>query len=112
MGTHPIFESDFDCLTDRYGLINPESWVNHEESEPLVKCETAEETNDGPIWVTRRPILVQLSRPIHSEVLPTLKASFLKRSVSKPNSQILPLESASACNCSKMVKRSPLSRLM
>merc|ERR1712131_465578 len=109
MGTHPIFESDFDCLTDWYGLINPESWVNHEESELLVKCETAEETNVGPIWVTRKQISVQPSRPIHSEVLPTPRASFLKKSVSKPNSQILPLESVSECNLSKMVKRSPLS---
>merc|ERR1712131_328247 len=91
MGTHPIFESDFDCLTDWYGLINPESWVNHEESELLVKCETAEETNVGPIWVTRKQISVQPSRPIYSEVLPTPRVSFLKKigvEAKQPNSAI------------------------
>merc|ERR1711868_198779 len=25
MGTHPIFESDFDCLTDRFGFLNNEA---------------------------------------------------------------------------------------
>merc|ERR1711990_1269157 len=98
MGLIPFLSPISIVLQTDTDLSNPESWVNHEESDPLVKCETAEETNDGPIWVTRGPILVRLSRPIHSEVLPTLKASFLKRSVSKPNSQILPLESASECN--------------
>merc|ERR1712235_111464 len=27
MGTHPIFESDFDCLTDFGTKNNPSSWV-------------------------------------------------------------------------------------
>jgi len=37
MGTHPIFESDFDCLTD--GLRTkkipiPKSWANQSEDDP------------------------------------------------------------------------------
>ena len=39
------------------------SWVNHAESDVLVKCATVAETNVGPIWATRRPISVPLSRP-------------------------------------------------
>merc|ERR1712021_131539 len=33
MGTHPIFESDFDCLTDMSAFIAESTWVNRAHYE-------------------------------------------------------------------------------
>merc|ERR1712013_576640 len=60
MGTHPIFESDFDCLTAK---IN-RKWASPAESDAPAKCVTDDVINAGPILATRRPIWARLLRPI------------------------------------------------
>merc|ERR1712141_742860 len=85
MGTHPIFESDFDCLTD-----SNRKWANPEEFDARVRCETGDATSDGPILATRRPTWAQLSKLIHSEGLPMPRVFLEKIGVEakQPNSAI------------------------
>merc|ERR1711936_11745 len=82
MGTHPIFESDFDCLTD-----SNRKWANPEEFDARVRCETGDATSDGPILATRRPTWAQLSKLIHSEGLPMRRGLFSRKSASKLNNR-------------------------
>jgi len=35
MGTHPIFESDFDCLTDQHGAVRVLSKSGARNARPL-----------------------------------------------------------------------------
>merc|ERR1712227_259740 len=102
MGTHPIFESDFDCLTEI--TQKAQSWENPVEFDVLVRCATVAESSDGPIWA--------IKRPTPSEALLTLKESSSKKSELKPNSPTQPFESASEFSLSKTERKSLLSSQM
>merc|ERR1712183_1004486 len=87
-------------------------WVNHVASEWHENSELFDENRDGTILVTRKHIWEPLSKPTPLEELLTLKESFWKKLVWKPNSPILLFESASVCSLSKTVRRSQHSYQM
>merc|ERR1712227_14541 len=110
MGTHPIFESDFDCLTEI--TQKAQSWENPVEFDVLVRCATVAVSSDGPIWAIKRPIWALPRRPTLSVALLTLKESSSKKSELKPNSPTQPFESASEFSLSKTERKSLLSSQM
>merc|ERR1712131_532434 len=60
MGTHPIFESDFDCLTDRFGLRpcepSGERSAYADSSVKEGRCEHDPSKLRTIIWATLLPI--------------------------------------------------------
>jgi len=59
MGTHPIFESDFDCLTEKIVKMTSKVYVGNLGSEPLQESDLEEEFQDfghiKEIFVARNP---------------------------------------------------------
>merc|ERR1712189_120841 len=90
MGTHPIFESDFDCLTVKIG----------------------QKPSHGPIWAIKRPIWEPPSRPTPSEVLPMPRESCSKKLESKLSSLTLPSGSVFVSNLSRTERKLLLLSLM
>merc|ERR1712228_958086 len=60
MGTHPIFESDFDCLTDRFGFLNNEASAPFARSDSgrwrLRLCQGACRHRQGTTWRARQEL--------------------------------------------------------
>merc|ERR1712088_94536 len=60
MGTHPIFESDFDCLTDRFGFLNNEASAPFARSDSgrwrLRRCQGACRHRQGTTWRARQEL--------------------------------------------------------
>merc|ERR1712126_803122 len=60
MGTHPIFESDFDCLTDRFGFLNNEASAPFARSYcgrwRLRRCQGACRHREGTTRRTRQEL--------------------------------------------------------
>merc|ERR1711936_513437 len=60
MGTHPIFESDFDCLTDRFGFLNNEASAPFARSDSgrwrLRICQGACRHRQGTTWRARQEL--------------------------------------------------------
>merc|ERR1712154_611631 len=74
MGTHPIFESDFDCLTD-YGLEQPLKWLlvkisvlpkekREAKRRSLIHSPRKNGTRSKPHLFSRTEILVKLWSPV------------------------------------------------
>merc|ERR1712098_237319 len=74
MGTHPIFESDFDCLTD-YGLEQPLKWLlvkisvlpkekREAKRRSLIHSPRRNGTRSKPHLFSRTEILVKLWSPV------------------------------------------------
>merc|ERR1712021_247736 len=94
MGTHPIFESDFDCLTDyRFGPKNNQPWANRVEFDVHAKCAIADAINAGPIWAIRRRTWGLRRRRTRLVAPPTPMASCWRRLASRQNSPTPPFAS-------------------
>merc|ERR1712021_99229 len=91
-----------------YLLFIYKTWVliNQEKLMLGVSSEFTEDSNCGPIWVTKREILVQNGRS-HSLKLPMLPVSLLKRLVSNANSPTPVSESVLESNSRRITKESP-----
>merc|ERR1711892_477241 len=99
MGTHPIFESDFDCLTESHGCRSARWLV--QENVALVRaallCEQVDEQKPmGPpdaasreaVWrICRRPVFAftgQASRLAQPQVMAQFKHHHVKRGGTGP----------------------------
>merc|ERR1712131_394101 len=99
MGTHPIFESDFDCLTDRFGLKTSQPWAvcTHQERVFLPQqSHTADPSHHGKNKRPRRSRMSSTSSPrrvtshhslVFTFVIPTVLVS--------PTTLLAPRSSAS-----------------
>merc|ERR1712233_55441 len=94
MGTHPIFESDFDCLTDKtligsnhHGQVHETRKGSHRTGRPLCWTqsdhrEAARRWHPGPRLRTRSR---RRNRPLPTQVTKTMsKKKLTKRSKIKP----------------------------
>merc|ERR1712048_120085 len=71
MGTHPIFESDFDCLTDMNGLVSYDSSGSEDESEPTPKLAPPKPqtpTKSSPPPKNKSPVSSTSKNPQQSSV--------------------------------------------
>merc|ERR1712157_138344 len=91
MGTHPIFESDFDCLTDMNGLVQYDSSGSEDESEVTQKAQVTPKRsssppkNKSPVFSAKLPSQgVSSSGPLSGSIL---ASEFQLRMLSKQRSK-------------------------
>merc|ERR1712227_678203 len=84
MGTHPIFESDFDCLTEMNGLVNYGSSDSEDEEVPVLVPKQAQVKSVEPEKPAKLPSELRSSSALGSSLL---ASDFQLRMLSKQRSR-------------------------